>query len=492
MMVHKIGLAVMAAGLLASAMGEDGKVEYKPLAFGGFSEFGLLRSGQYADNPAFKNEWIDHFGAYIAQTAVANENLAFDVGIGGVFEYQKAEVVSSQWGGTQYKNFFVGPAVADIRYGGSSRDGQGFGLQFGMFNYKYNPEASNLGEYLFRSGAYPDYITSGGFWFLNNATVQLQALKASYASGSLTSDFFLTTETSMPALYDISAAAVVGYKVADGLLNLGAGLNFKHLISVKPSHTSREVHENAYFKKDGKDYTGNYAMYNNQEKFYRRRAEEDKADSVALIAKAVEDSIIAANVKTWLANPAAAGITLKYYTQRGIILMARASLDLKKLMPSDAFGPNDLKLYAEGAILGVQNYPIYYEKITERMPIMGGINIPTFQLLDLLSVEAEYFNSPYPNSYLELVNTNSAIPTSPVASNKYKSETEYKDITKHDNLSWSVLAKKNFGVGAYVSGQVARDHIRTVSISTWTAPEPTEILGKSSDWYWMLQFGFGI
>ncbi len=80
----------------------------------------------------------------------------------------------------------------------------------------------------------------------------------------------------------------------------------------------------------------------------------------------------------------------------------------------------------------------------------------------------------------------------PLGSDLNRSKTSYGDITKHDNLSWSILAKKGFGGAAYVSAQVARDHIRTVSIETWTAPEPDEVLSRSSDWYWMLQFGYGI
>jgi hypothetical protein len=107
-------------------------------------------------------------------------------------------------------------------------------------------------------------------------------------------------------------------------------------------------------------------------------------------------------------------------------------------------------------------------------------------------VQVEYFKSPYLNSYVDLVATNSAVPTHVNSGDKVRSDKEYADITKNDDLSWSILAKKNIGGGAFLSAQVARDHIRTVSIETWTAPEPTQVLGRKSDWYWMLQLGFGI
>lgn len=490
-MVHKFGMLVIGAGLLAAANGEEAKPVYKPLAFGGFSEFGLLRSGQYGEFD-FKNEWVDHFGAYVAQTVLPAENLAFDIGLGGVFEYQKREIVSSQWGGTQYKNFFIGPSVADIRFGAAAGDGRGFGLQFGMFDYKYNSDASNLGEYLFRSGTYPGYVSSGGFWFVNNSSVQMQALRVGYGSDALKADFFLITETTMPALYDISGAAVVSYKVADGLLELGAGLNYKHMIPVKPSRVSPKTPKNAYFEKGGITYSGKDDLYFQSSEFYKKRAIEDSTNAAAHLARAEQDSIKGANVRAWVLAPEDSGITLKYYTQQGLIAMARASLDLKKVFRSDVFGTNDLRLYAEMAILGIQNYPLYYEKITERMPIMAGVNLPCFKVIDLLSVQMEYYNSPHLNSYTDLVGTNSAVPTHVSATDKARSEKEYNDITKHDNLSWSVLAKKNIGGGSFISAQVARDHIRTVSIETWTAPEPTQVLGRPGDWYWMLQFGFGI
>ena len=520
-MVHKIGAAILGAGLLLSAFGEENPaVVYKPLAFGGFSEFGSLQSGQYGNNNAFRDEWVDHFGAYIAQTVVASDDLAFDIGLGGVFEFQKREVIQAQWGGTQYKNFFVGPSVADIRYRAAAQNGQGFGLQFGMFNEKYNPDANNLGEYLFRSGPYPAYITSGGFWFVNNTSVQLQALKASYSKGALTSDLFLITETSMPALYDLSAAAVVDYKVADGFLDLGAGVNFKHMIPVKPSRTSPHRASNAYFTKAGKTYTGFNAYYAEQANFFNRLKTANLADSAreanlavsdpgnaathnaaaaqssakaaANAALAAEQTVNKTFVEAAMSNPDSAGVDPQYYTQQGLIVMARASLDLKKILGSERFGADDLRLYAEAAILGVKNYPFYYDKVTERMPIMAGFNFPCFKFLDLLSLQVEYFNSPYVNSYWELVRTNSAIPTAPLGSDVTRSVSAYNDITKHDNLAWSVLAKKNFGGASYIAMQVARDHIRTVSIDTWTAPEPVEVLGRNSDWYWMLQFGYGI
>jgi hypothetical protein len=41
-------------------------------------------------------------------------------------------------------------------------------FQVGSFNYKYNPDARNLGEYLYRSGTYPGFVWSNDGWLLMN------------------------------------------------------------------------------------------------------------------------------------------------------------------------------------------------------------------------------------------------------------------------------------------------------------------------------------
>jgi len=261
---------------------------------------------------------------------------------------------------------------------------------------------------------------------------------------------------------------------------------------MKPSLTTRHHPTNAYFEKDGKTYSANDAIYQESANFYRRRALEDTANRVALTARAVSDSAVAANVHAWVDNPDSNHIQLHYFTQTGLIAMVHASIDFKKLFHSESFGDKELRLYGEAAILGIQDYPVFYTDITQRIPIMAGFNLPTFGCLDLLSVEMEYYKSPYLNSYAALVEFNSAVPQHVLGSDEVRSGSSYADITKKDDFSWSILAKKNIVGSVYIAAQAARDHIRTVSVETWTAPEPTQVLGRSSDWYWMLQFGFAI
>src|SRR5690606_35009810 len=90
--------------------------------------------------------------------------------------------------------------------------------------------------------------------------------------------------------------------------------------------------------------------------------------------------------------------TTNFYTFQGLKLMARASADPKVFVPMPFLGPEDLKVFGEVALLGVKNYPFYYEKRTERMPVMFGMNLPAFGFLDIVSLQFEYYGSPFPNS----------------------------------------------------------------------------------------------
>src|SRR5690606_20281866 len=94
--------------------------------------------------------------------------------------------------------------------------------------------------------------------------------------------------------------------------------------------------------------------------------------------------------------------TTRFYSFAGVKVVARASFDPKAYAPMPMLGPEDLKVFGEVALLGVENRPFYYEKRTERMPVMFGLNLPTrafgYTLLDAFSFQMEYYNSPFPNT----------------------------------------------------------------------------------------------
>lgn len=501
------GLLMAGAALAGLARAEDGpEVTMKPLHFGGFQEFGMIRSGLLGSTPIqlMDGEWIDHFGTFILQEAVINDRLELQGGLGGVFEWPKPEKTNEEFGGSQYKMFYVGPSVAKATYHFGGMDGM-FSFGGGMFPFKYNPDANDLGDYLFRSQPYPTSIMTGGnggLTVIGDQFTVLQGFQGTMKTGNLTLDMLFTTETGLPPLYDWSLAFLADYKIADGLIDLGAGVSFKRLVQIKPENTQVEAVENSYFEKNGVWYSGQVANYNNPATFlsskaralYAKNTPADSALGDALIVRSNGLLAIVDSLKEggpWRDSsgkfPGA-----KYYTPAGTMLMARAALDLKKFFPSDAFSAEDLRLYGEVALLGVENYPVFYEKRLQRMPVMVGFNFPTFHMLDLLSVQWEYFDSPNLNNTYTVGEKNWSIPYLP--EDGLFSREEWNDLTQKDNYAWSIVARKRVLGALTLNAQVARDHMRTIGTDWFYGSrfEPNEILHKTSSWYWMFQLGWNL
>jgi hypothetical protein len=174
--------------------------------------------------------------------------------------------------------------------------------------------------------------------------------------------------------------------------------------------------------------------------------------------------------------------------------MGRASLDIKKLFGSDAFGPSDLKLYSEVAVLGIKNYPIFYDKLSERMPIMVGFNVPTFRFLDLFAIQVEQYKSRWLNNTAQIANGAIPLPVFPANGDSVASKDEWNDLATKDDLKWTVLVQKKLGNFITLSGQVANDHLRLVSARYFYGPQfdHNEVTVSKDHWYWMTQISWGI
>jgi hypothetical protein len=283
---------------------------------------------------------------------------------------------------------------------------------------------------------------------------------------------------------------VADYTIANGLVDVGAGVDFKRLIQVRPSRTQPEVPINAYFTRHSKKYYADSTFYKNQLTY---------ADSAAKLSlQAAVDSL-----DHWL-NPADPGYVpkseLQYYTPAGTLVMARISLDLKKLTGWNV-GDAPFKIFTEGAILGVKSYPIFYEHWWQRAPIMAGVHLPTFGILDQLTLQCEYFNSPWGNDFrnlggnggvnLPLPDYDHDIGNNIVVKDGLK---VYKGVLKNDNVAWAVLLRRQLYPHLNLSAQVARDHMRTQGTGWFFngRQEPNEVLYRNSSWYWMVQLGWGL
>jgi hypothetical protein len=424
-------------------------------------------------------------------------------------------------------NFY--PNDVEINYAFGNPDMPWLKLAAGYFPFKYNPDAKHLGEYLFRSTAYPTVIytwwefamvrelgfhVNGTFdWLINNP--QIDQFKW---------DMMLTSETRGWPLQGWTFSALVSNNLMQ-FLDLGAGVSFQRFLSVNDSQTTPPTSHNFYL--------------------------DENADT-------------------------------SYFSFKSIKLMGRASLNPQRFIPQfklplpqffgnkPFFGKEDLKVYGELGVLGYKNYiaygsfavdtikdstgavtrlknrpgtgtPItnvdsnYYNSLGDRMPYMVGINLPTNPLisygivplllakwlkdetgddirtlsyitlvpalatgvlnyflgwdlgLDVLALEFEWSSQTHPNDDygpLDFVGGNLPHPAS--AANR-QSHLPVGAGTPQ-TVKYALYFKKSFfNQRLALSGLVARDHMRPPYLGEYDAAVTDDFVQTKSQWWWTLR-----
>jgi hypothetical protein len=145
-------------------------------------------------------------------------------------------------------------------------------------------------------------------------------------------------------------------------------------------------------------------------------------------------------------------------------------------------------VFAEIAVLGLKNQPVYYEDISHRIPLMFGVNLPGFRLFDLISLQFEYFKNPYSDNDQNVFNEKLALPS-------YLQDFDYRDFRQasvhdRDDWKWSLHLSRTVVPGLKVAVQVANDHFR---LRHWdTQPGTRPLTNKPGHFYYLarLQWGF--
>ncbi len=443
-------VSALSAAMATAADSEDSNTRFAPISITGQIDVGQIIDGETGwhesaslNGVRLKGDFFQRTGVWITQAATVNDHLALKMGVGGLFWY------ALPTGGdpsSKLTQFGPGISQAQATYAFGDFEKPTLSLQMGFFPYKYNPDSKDLGEYLLRSGAYPNYVVSGGWNMISSAAYMIEGfrLKLSLLDGRFVSDFILPMEHDVPPMFDISPTYVATFKAAPGL-EIGAGMDCNHCIAIHPSHESPHVKANQQIKKVSFDTASSSYVY--------------EYDST------------------------------KYYTFQGIKLMGRASIDPKAWIGEGIFGAEDLKLYGELAVLGVQNYPYMYEKMTERMPMLVGFNVPTFKLLDVLSVEVEYYKTRFPTSlYQPIANQ---LPTLDLPQGT--ADLAAYDRANRDDWKWAVYAKREITRGIQIYAQAACDHFRSIAYNSGPQPTFVPITNRNGkDYYYLVRLQFGI
>ncbi|HAO98823.1 MAG TPA: hypothetical protein DCQ83_02125, partial [Fibrobacteres bacterium] len=426
--------------------------------------------------------WQQSSGAQFTALASIGDNLEGAFGFGGYQVYHsEGNTKQQRTMRTLFQNFLT---EARVTWFHGDRSAPEFSLTFGNFAYNYNPEVKNLGLYLLRGPVYPGYLMSGFKDFRIDTTKgNVLGARFHHALGNFQQDLIFANERELPPTFDWSLAYVAKYR-AFGVVEIGGGVNFHRLI---PNESKLETIKNP-------EPTGDTA---------------NPFDTVT-------------------------------YSSQGVKLMAMFNVDLKRMLRGPVWGTNDLKLYGEAVILGVKNYGSYYDDIWQRIPVMIGFNIPTFGLLDYLSLEVEWYGSRYRNTLSGIGNVNSLTqpgtfptpvePTSdipspvPVSYDDYYKNYAMDKTVPHpgnpdslgrlalgtgdilqikgtawdvenlmtDNWKWSLYLEKTVHRHIVFTAQIANDHYRPRPAATAINEQGgmAEAFTSPHDWYFMFRMGY--
>ncbi len=500
-------------------------VEIHPIRVGGTIDAGQCVKGRVMEARDLDMQFITRTGVGATFSATVDEKLHLTVNTGGLFWHSLPELAGQPH--TRLIKFGPGVGEASGNYSFGDADSPWAKLQFGLFAHKYNPDVKNLGEYLLRSGTYPGYLWSGGYggWTIINGAAHLaEGLKfsTSHLDGAFTQDLCLYMQRFIEPEFDLDLAYLATMRFGN-VLELGAGIDFAHLIPVTPSVTTPSQSEgnqkraNGYAQQNIQIITENaqggsdttYKSFNGPlpKSEWQKPGYEltdtmiikptDPEERQALINSSILDPLDPRYQKRYV-SVAGNGVPqsqIEHYTFKGTKVMGRFSFNLQSILESDILNPNDLKLYGEVAILGLKNYPYFYEKRADRMPIMLGFNFPTFKLLDMLSVEVEYYSNPFPQDIQQVKFDVRPIWNLPIDEKTsaqpeaYEFDPEVDGASGKDFVKWSIWAKKSLNDYVRIYLQVANDHYRAILFDA--TPDYLPMTRSPEDWYYMIRFETG-
>jgi hypothetical protein len=394
----------------------------------------------------------------------------------------------NDFGRTRRLYFYPYLTQANFSYSFGNSSKPFLSITAGYFPIKYNADTRNLGEYLFRSGTYPQYLVTD----FDFPATRLAGIKF---GGSLLDglqwDLIANSNVEWQAIGDLNLSGLVSYNFHD-IFEVGGGFTFTSLLSADPN------------------ITGGSKLQSDEATKYKKT----NGDTAIL-------------------------------TFAGTKVMGMVSFDPKKFIPGDFFMKQDLKIYSEAAVLGVKDYPLTldsatrYDSLLQRIPVTVGINWPTHQFasycilpgllgylveperdakifkaatfgaggllfgvgawfiqkytgidtrLDVISCEGEWFGSRLPNDMggVVLYNIPTPLPGDKVAA--YKADPGHLRY-KEDDKKWSIYAKKTFVGHFTVTGQLASDHLRWFA-QDWAVQEWEEAFRKYNQYYYILKAGY--
>jgi hypothetical protein len=416
-------------------------------------EIGKIEKARYFSNRTVEDIWLDNMGGRLGMLNQPNHWLTMLLHLEGRmwFNTFPPRTQSDQTIGVDpYWSFYVHQAVGIVSLHKAAPallpEPHALDLGFGYFEYKYNPQAMVLGEYLFRTGTYPAFIVNR----FDMPFARLSGIRFTY---NYANDLFnlkfepmVLSEREFRPHHNITLAGLVDLNIMK-YLEVGVGVSFAHAISVDDSMTTPKSSFN-----------------------------------ISSI-----DTVIGADTS----------MDTSYYTFKGTKLMGRATVDpfagirSNGGLLSDIVGKYGGKIYGEAAILGVKDYPASdfnrwgYDTLMHKMPMMAGVTIPFWKIFEVVAFEVEYFGSTHPNDYKLVYFMGVPLPNESYA---------YTDTTNiygtKDNWKWALTVKKFVSKNFHIQFQASRDHQRWEVGPFKNNYDFEEMYVKPDEWSWHLKTKF--
>ncbi len=483
--IFSAGLFFLSSAISNGNANEDAQIQLKGATT--FYEFGRIKKGLELGTNTIDNMWVQRFGGIFDLVANQGTNLNIYLGAGSIFWHPIPSISTQSASEVFYGDAILSKAYLQYKFGDSATSR--LQTKAGYFNVKYG-KSKNLGEYLFRTGAYPTYIITGNaLGTVNTASAKVLGTQWTQTLGDhFEHSLLLSSERDSYPYMDFSLSYLADFK--SDAFTFGAGLMLSRLIPVTPSKTTPPLGKgrdatynlvpfmkNTYFK-----YNGKYLTFNSEYYLALAKADKIKKDTSGEkywtnVANTV-DSLFKVWDTTAVPRP-----RMESYTFKAVVPMVHASIDFGQLIGSSLFKKDDFLLYGESILLGVINQPIYYERRMDRLAMMAGLNIPTFGILNMLNIEAEYFPSKYVNGYATAAEAHMPLPDY-----IYDKTTLSYDVGdwKKDDWKWSVFIEKKLGKAISLQSQIASDHLR--GRQTTRIVTPQSILIDKDHWYYMFKF----
>jgi hypothetical protein len=472
------------AGLVLAGMPTSHAAENKGMTFSGLGwvQYGIVEKSTDTVGLNANGNALQTIGAQIFLSAGISEQLKGKAGLGVIENLPLTGGISN--GGRVPTNVTPYIAEASFNYSFWNSERSELGLTGGLFPYNYNPDVRNLGLYLLRGPVYPGVVISG---FETKAVLPISNMlgfQLRHAVGGFQQDLILNSENELHPYFDISPAYLAQYQWGKAF-RIGAGVNFYHLIPIDKKLTSPP--------KDA-------ALLNERKETSEAQA-RGPYDRVMIYV----DS-----------SSGAADTTMLSF--QGTKVMANFSWDPKALFGgSEILGAEDLKIYGELAVIGLNTSKAYnalYGDLKHRMPIMMGFNLPAFRLLDHLALEVEWYGAKFRDDYSRY-SQGAAYYESPIpVSNKFANRNPQRfidpvsgdtslvvtgtnipfdeaDVEKNqskDNWKWSLHGSRIIQDHFRISFQIANDHLRPGGAPA--QPTKEAILTTMKDWYWMSKVSY--